>query len=533
MTSFESIYQNQIEGKLSMMDRIIFKGHLLSFFPAGAFSAFLAGQKMLLKDFNKHMPKISQRIKEHVQAVAKQASRPLIYLQGASTKRSGQSKEEYARSIAQKDNILNGLICVFSVLEPCTSFKVCFDPKSKMLTTKACRRKCLHFYFYLLDPQFGFMHVRLQSWAPFQIQVYINGREWLCQQLEQAGIGYQRYENALLHLDHVEQAQKQCDKFVRRRWPQILNQFAIRFNPYLAIIASLGFGGYYWCIDQCEVATDIMFKNRAALKAVLPDLLEHALLQTSPEDVMRFLGRKPHGNFKGELTTDLKKRPEGFRIKHRMKSNNIKAYDKMSVLRIETTINNPREFKVLRDITTLKGHSRRWVPMNKGVVNMWRYMNVAKQSNERYLDLLAEAQPKSKDVEILNSLCRSRTTNGKRVAKFNPVSAQDCALFAAVLLGQGLINGFRNRDIATALLPVPRSRKQTQRQMARASRLIAKLRGHALVKKVPYCRLYRVTKRGLQVMTAILRFRHKEFSQSYSATPEPITIRFAVSHSVG
>src|SRR5437870_3568303 len=70
----------------------------------------------------------------------------------------------------------------------------------------------------------------------------------------------------------------------------------------------------------------------------------------SSEDVLRFLGRRIlHGNFKGEVTSDFKDRTEGVRIKHRVKDNSIKAYDKGgSVWRVETTMNDPRDFKVLR-----------------------------------------------------------------------------------------------------------------------------------------------------------------------------------------
>jgi hypothetical protein len=529
MTTFESMYQNSIFGKITMMDRIIFKGHLLGFYPLNAFAAFLANQRILLKEFKQYMPKVTEKVKARALQIAQEANRPYIYLENATTKASGQSKEDLAKSIAERDNILQGLICVFGVVEPCMSFKVRSNKKTKKLEIIRCPRKCMHFYFYLIDPDFGFMHVRMQSWTPFQIQVYINGREWLCRQLDRHGISYERYENTLLNIDDIEYAQKLCQTFVRKRWPQNLNRIANRVNPYLPTISGLGFGSYYWCVDQCEVATDIMFKTRAALNALLPDFLEHALQQTSPEDVMRFLGRKLNGNFKGELTTDLKRRPEGYRIKHRMKRNSIKMYDKWSVLRIETTINNPREFKCLRVVKNSKGISRRWLPMNKGVANLWRYMNVATQSNIRYMDLLAEAQPKSKAVKLLDNLCRSHTIKGKPVAKFNPVSVQDCALFAAVLLGQNLINGFRNRDISAGLFKPPRLGKEKERQTARVSRLIAKMRGHGLIKKVPYCRIYRVTTRGLQIMTALLRFRHKEFAQQYNGSPEPITIRFAAS----
>ena len=68
------------------------------------------------------------------------------------------------------------------------------------------------------------------------------------------------------------------------------------------------------------------------------------------KDILTFLGRKLHGNFQGEVLTDCKKKREpGARIKHRMKDNWLKMYDKFGqILRVETVINNPREFRVRR-----------------------------------------------------------------------------------------------------------------------------------------------------------------------------------------
>jgi len=40
--------------------------------------------------------------------------------------------------------------------------------------------------------------------------------------------------------------------------------------------------------------------------------------------------------------SDVKRRVEGVRIKHRIDRNSIKGYDKGSVFRAETTINDPR-----------------------------------------------------------------------------------------------------------------------------------------------------------------------------------------------
>lgn len=229
---------------------------------------------------------------------------------------------------------------------------------------------------------------------------------------------------------------------------------------------------------------------------------------------MRFLGRKLHGNFQGEVITDMKRRPQGIRVKHRMKRNSLKMYDKWSILRVETTINNPREFKVLRVVPTPEGRKRRWQPMNKGVSNLWRYAQVAAQANRRYLEALAHVQPHGEAVVELDSLCQPVKKGDKRVARFNPVSEADCRLFQAVLAGEHTLNGFRNKDLQAHLYEVAATTpEERRRRSGRISRLIAKLRGHGLVAKVKDSRLYRVSARGYRIMSTALYYRQAGFPE--------------------
>ena len=73
------------------------------------------------------------------------------------------------------------------------------------------------------------------------------------------------------------------------------------------------------------------------------------MLSLRAEDVLTFLGRKLHGGFAGEILNEWKRRWPGARVKHWMKGNWIKMYDKHGcVLRVETVINDPYEFKVRR-----------------------------------------------------------------------------------------------------------------------------------------------------------------------------------------
>ena len=92
-----------------------------------------------------------------------------------------------------------------------------------------------------------------------------------------------------------------------------------------------------------------MFADPASLATIYPALVHHAITRTSYGDVMRFLGRRAHGAFQGEIVSDFKDRPEGVRVKHSVGRNSVKIYDKEgSVLRVETTVNDASQIQVVR-----------------------------------------------------------------------------------------------------------------------------------------------------------------------------------------
>src|SRR3954469_1121239 len=159
MNGFVDLHGASITGVINTFDRAIFKGHLNGFFPDGAFGRYLSRRGILLKDAGRFFEAETQRIRGHVVSLAAAAGRPVEYLAGASTHRSGTSKE--ARAIAERDGVTQGLVCVLSVVEPCRSFAVAPNRQTRRLEVRP--RKCLHYYLYLIDPEFGWMHVRLQT----------------------------------------------------------------------------------------------------------------------------------------------------------------------------------------------------------------------------------------------------------------------------------------------------------------------------------------------------------------------------------
>ena len=202
-----------------------------------------------------------------------------------------------------------------------------------------------------------------------------------------------------------------------------------------------------------------------------------------------------------------------------MKRNSIKFYDHLNVLRIETTINNPAEFKILHSSEKDDQVIRRWCPMRKGVSNFWRYAQVAKAANERLIHALANTPLQGNSTDALDRLCRSHQNAGHHIAAFNPVEPQTVALFTAILSGEFAINGFRNADLKHKLfLSQPKDPHECKRRTHRVCRLIAKLRGHGLIAKVKDSRLYRVTTSGIKTMWAAIRFRNIDFPNNFNAT---------------
>src|SRR5260370_7512734 len=141
------------------------------------------------------------------------------------------SKEDYARQIAFEDRIKEGLIVVFSAKEPCYSYSVRGDRTSKEIHLVIEPRMCTHFYHYFMHADFGLMHVRVQSWFPFTVELCLNGRQWLARQMDRVGLSYQQADNCFIKLKDAAAAQALLDEQLHTDWAQVLNALLYQCHP--------------------------------------------------------------------------------------------------------------------------------------------------------------------------------------------------------------------------------------------------------------------------------------------------------------
>jgi hypothetical protein len=513
MTSFLQRLGAAILGVLSGFDRIRLRGTLPRLSNTGCFSRWLEARRVPLKDFAAYAQDRTQQLRAAIEAKAEAAGRPVEYLTGYT------DKEALVRRRLEADGAApGGLICTLSTLENCTSYDVRRDAKTHSLELRRGPRKCLHYYAYFLDRRFGLAQVRLQTWFPFSAHVVLNGREWLAHDLDRLGIGYQRRDNCFTWIEDFARAQRLADRQVHIDWPGELDRLLRRVLPPRRIW--LPEDDYYWTAEQTEWATDLAFRDAAALGELYPQLIRRAIESFGSEDVLRFLGRHVTAaghvppQFKDEVTSDLKRRPEGVRIKHRAGRNTVKLYDKQgSVLRVETTLNEVKGFKSYRAAADDPEGPPQWRPMRKGVAEMPRRAEVSQASNDRYLEALGGLPTDVPVCRAVGKLCRAVVVEGRRYRALNPLGADDARLLEAVGRGEWLIAGFRNRDIRRALFGEARDEATRHQQSGRVTRLLGLLRAHGLIKKVPRTHRYLLTVEGTSVIPALLAVNNATLGQ--------------------
>jgi hypothetical protein len=490
---------------------LVFRGTLRRLAHRAGMMTYLWANRLLLKDFGGHAEELSRRLKDASEAAAHETGRPIRYLASSAV-----NKEAIAREIARADGIEHGLICILTAVEPCWSYEIVRNRAIKRLELQPRRRKCLHLYHYRIDPVLGFMNARLQTWFPFSIQVCLNGREWLARQMDGAGLRSVQRDNCFTWLEDAERAQQLMDRQVRAAWPELLDDIARSLNPLHAAMFRTCPVEYYWSTYQSEWASDVLFRAPAHLARLYPKLVHHGLTTFLSPDVMRFLGRKipPDGRLpptlKADVVSDLKTRPEGVRIKHRLGDNSIKMYDKQaSVLRIETTINDAAGFLAFRTPEGKPEAPKTWHRMRRGIADLHRRAQVSQAANDRYLDALASVADTTSLGELAARLCQPVRRNGRRVRALNPYAPADAKLLEAISRGELTLNGFRNRDLRTLLFDDQAASPQEHRRRAAAvSRKLALLRAHRLIRKVSRTHRYHLTANGRSVVTALIAARN-------------------------
>ena len=501
MDTLLSKFGAKVNSVITGFDRIVFKGIISPIMYAAGMESFLVARKVLNKDFKDYAMSQSKAIVDSAEALSiEHCDRRITYISSASAR-----KEELAHKQQEESGIEEGLIGVWSCVESCNTFKSTYNSEQTYPSLSFERSKCKHLYFYFDDPVYGFMNVRLQTWAPYEIQIALNGREWLRRSLDKAGCGYRVSGNKFLHIDDYGLAQRFLDAQARVNFEEVLKGFLPSVFPRMPEVLGKGLS-YYWTFWQSEVAKDYIFTNSAELSALMDDFLIHAMITGKGDRILKYFGKpvkdggQPHHNASPEIYTRAKYWYEGLRLRHWCDKNSLKLYNEHNVLRFEMTINDPTRFQIYRHAEGQdKSEEKRFMPMRKGVADTAPRFEISKYAINRFAEHMAAAEEKSRLGETVASVTSSFTSHGKRYRALD-VFGKDKELLNAISDPAFDVHAITNKKLQESLAGAAWANGMTGKQLsARITRHLRLLREHGLIKKLPNQRKYTLTDKGRKI----------------------------------
>ena len=506
MRKFLETHGSAIHGVLECFDRILVKGHLPISSPGGM-ANLMRSLGVPLSNFKNFVSSKSDEIKKHAQEVAEKAGRPFIPF------KKKMDKDAEAKLILSKQgHAPDGLICVFTAVEACNSFRLCCCG-GKPLQLVNENRKCLCVYFYIMDEEFGLIHIRIQTWFPFTIQICLNGHEWLARRMDAEGLEYQKDDNCFIWLSDPTRAQALADEFTSVGIPKRLSVLARKVNPFFeSLLAGLS---YYWGDGSGGIRHGRHFRVRGGSRRSVP-----RLCSTTPSSALtpRTSSRFSVGNSRGisRAKRGAVREAQAGQPRQALGGEELDqdVPEDSRLPRVETVINNPRDFKILRQGTRDGVGMVGWFVMSKDVRNLPRYAEISKAANGRYFDALACQSNPRPAIEDMRRIAATVRVNGRGYGGFNPASVADIELFRVIMWGGNTLRGFKNKEISRALYGTTACPAEKRRRSYRVTRILKRLHLRGLIKKAARTRLWRVTHDGWRIMGTTVSFYKEHYPQS-------------------
>jgi len=408
-------------------------------------------------------------------------------------------KEAFVSEILTARGDAPGIVCILSAMESCRCFKVVKNHKTGYLELQWKPGKCLHYYVYLMDPEYGLCYLRIPTWAPFRLQFYFNGHDWLQRCMDSEGITYRKADNCFVNISDFKRAQSIVDSLDVHLLHQRLDQFARHF---VAVHDRWG-QGLHWSIFQAEWATDIVFKSNRILPGLYEELIRTAAIEIKCSDIYGFLGRRLSSKSASEVSNRFQTLIEGTRIKHTLGATSIKMYDKQAlVLRIEVTTSNVSFFKHHREVKHRDGtREMKYASARKTIYSLGAVAEQMQACNKRYLSFISQWRDHSRERTSLRKVTSSVKDDKQRSYRgVNFFLHDDLSFMLSILRGEYQIAGFSNRALQSHL---------TGWSPQKIGRVLKRFRVLRLIKRVGRTYKYYLSSLGKKVIVAALQLKER------------------------
>jgi len=439
---------------------------------------------------------LSQRTNDYrdwVEAYARNHSIPMEWAE------KGLRKEDYVLPALRRTEKRGayGVYFMFKSMEQGRTFRISVpkfptrDPNHRILAPQ--RSRFTHYYFYIRDEVLGPIIVRVASFFPFHATYWLNGHSFIERELQRAGIGFQKNDNAFLAVNDAAALQAAADRLSPALIRKQLDYWTFLLGPKFSKKerGQMNLSRFY-AIAQIEYCRNFIFKRHFPIHKIFERSCEIGLWRLTANRISEIFGVRLTKKLRGKLGTVIEQIEHGHHVfRVNFKNALLRQYEKFSrFLRNELLSNNLTDFG-----------------LRKGLDHLDAVRQKFQAITDRFADFQAQALNVHVDFALLQRLALPITIGTVRYPGIRIQDVRVIRLLEVLLHGSTTVGGWTAKQIHQAVLA-------TFDLPAKAYGLnqlrydLRKLKGHGLLQRDGRRYAYQLTTKGVQVALLFLFF-HK------------------------
>jgi len=485
-SKFVECYAKYIDFCYEIFDRILLKGYIPLVQRENGMVYFLRdvrGMDCISKEALKGLTKgFVQRVEKY--ALEEQV--PLI-----TTKR-GVNKLALAE---RYDKGQEGIVCIQKSKEYGRSFSSYESKKAKDKNYRLiCRalREVNHYYFYIRDEEVGGLnYIKICSYFPFNVDIYVNGHNWLEVQLKKRGIKHDKVDNCIVRVEDAVALQELCSRLNDDPLWAFADRWIYKFVP---IEKSEREAGYYYkyFIAQVEYSHNAVFKDESILNELFQEMIDQFRRIGKPDSISQIFGKRITSRYRGVCQSNVSMEREHPCIKSWYKKSYVKQYNKKGkILRTETCINNTYD-----------------IGIKKSIVNLGYIGRVSHGINGRYLDSQVGIDDRFLARHSLAELSKTEQIGDKRITGIRIEDGRMMGVIEALLKRSHLVSHITNKGLRKEVQRV-RSIGEEEYGSTKMGYDLKRLLMKKIIKKVGGTHKYIFTKTGYKICLMLLLIKDR------------------------
>jgi len=499
-------YNEILDGTYDCIDRLVLNGYFSQGCSPGGFRTWFRALKGSDKDLNNTtLMRMPGRFSRRINAFCKKRNIQLLYF------KTGERKHEKAEELLPTDKNFTGIFAIFIARAPGSVWDIKeFDNGKIDIRKKKPLPFINHYYFHIIDKEWGHITIKIAGHPPFGAQIILNGHEWVERRKAVQKLSIIKEGNCFTSFSSGEALSRIADtlSIQKGQLESVCNRWIYKclwFGLDQQEQERSGFR-YAYSIYQVEYSRNLLFKRGTQLDEMYQNLITLTRSRLDIKRLTTIMGRKnrPHNRRQKRPGIEIRIEKPDYNLtifKIHFGKITLKLYDKGErILRAEVVVHNAKELKCKRSISNFKEIvSKLRAIMNSFMDNLC-YTHVS---------LLTDGS-----FEQLSSPSR---IGKQRLSGVDINKSRNIAIMESILALSIKPNGYTAKDIATLMKERLGKKQAIAYTSAKAAYDTRKLRGKGLVEKTGKSRKYKTTKKGMETIIAVLTLIQKTLPTVLSA----------------